>query len=463
MSRMSIGDYRKIIHGRQAYIFFTWHNYTPANYREDFEAYKTYLENYYILDADKLRNLKHSALFFPEEAKFLETMAEEIEFDLVTHSKEKIDERFSGFKEKGIKELKDSLGNKKVSEMIDKEVGTFEGFRKVCEEKVAEMIISLFEEYSDLMPPGDSKKPNAPFSVEIDIESVKDRDWYFTHFFKKAKDLLKMNEQIMPYKFSGHWLLHNIFIPECHLPDDKKEHHEDAKVAILQQLKEHQDAVEQTLLDDTKLGAELKTYLKAGDSRNVRYLYMTIHGVWSAILSEFYATYNAKKFIIIPPGAIHNYRRLLDILTTQPQNKVTAFYEQYIGYSNVGPSGEYSMGKIMGGIAVAAASEDAIGNSGRKPYDIFIDGNKIETKNLRDRSQIINDAISNRREVRLGNFDPLIVNKVLATIRAEKNFLRFIEYSENCFKVLNIDSENQIFNKNMFNSLLNKANERKKK
>ena len=431
MMRRTIGTYQKIIHGKEVFVFFNWNNYTSAQYIKDFKEYKKYLEGFYSLHPQALTGLKTSLQSFPEDKVFLETLKQEIEYDLAKHPKE----------------------------LKDKELISFDECRKTAEEKVSQIIIGLFEQDEKLMP------PNQKFSVEITIEPVENRDWYFMHFFSKAKNLVDMDKGRMFYKISRYWLLHNIVIPSCHLPDDPS-HLENAKVSILQQLKEHQDVIEQNLIDDTKLGTELKAYLKTSDSRNVRYLYMTLNGVWTTTLSEFYSVYNAKKFITIPAGSIHNYRRLLEILAVQPQNKVTQFYEEHIGYQNTGVSSEYSMGRIVGAIAAAAASEAAIKEKGvkfgKKPYDLFINGKVIEAKNLAERSKLINDAITNSQDISIGNFDQSIVNGVLSVIRSEKNLIKFMDYVERSFKVFNITPKNQIYNRDMFNILIKKANAHKK-
>jgi len=441
---MTIGQYGKdkngeikTIHGKKVLIFFTWHNYSPANYRADFQAYKKYLEDYYNMHPDALIGLKTSLKSIPEDKVFLETLEKEIEFDQAKHP----------------------------IDMMTKELISYEEFRNTVEEKVSKMIFELFENDERLIfEQNEQPMPSDQiYSVDIDVESVKDRDWYFLHFFQNDKSLYKVDREKVYYKMSGYWLLHNIVIPACHLPNNEV-HIKDAKVEILQQLKEHQQALEHSLINDMKQSGEVNEYLTDKDSRNVKYLYRTVFNVRTAALSQFHSEITIHQRVTIPAGAIHNFRRLLDILTQQPENKVTAFYEQYLSYQNTGPCGEYSMGKILGAIAVAARSEgDAIyaGKKEYKPYDIYIKGIPQETKNLNDRRKIINDAINNSEEISLGNFDPIIIDKVLNTIRSRKNLNEFVDYVENVFDVFSTPPQNQILNRKEFDRLKEKANARK--
>jgi hypothetical protein len=447
MNRTTIGQYGKdadgeikTIHGKKVLVFFTWHNYSPANYRADFKAYKQYLEGIYSMHPDALIGLKTSLKSLPEDKIFLETLEQEIEYDLAKHP----------------------------IELMDKELISYEEFRKTVEEKFSKIIFELFEQDERLIfEQNDKQMPQDQiYSVEIDVESVKDREWYFMHFFQNDKSLYKLDREKMYFKFSGYWLLHNIVIPACHLPNNET-HIEDARVEILQQLKEHQQALEHTLIDDTKLNTEVNEYLTDKDSRNVKYLYRTVKNVRSATLSQFHSEIAVKQRVIIPAGAIQNYRRLLDVLSQQPQNKVSAFYEKYLSYSNTGPCGEYSMGRILGAIAVAAKSEaDSIyaGKKEYKPYDLYIDGALIgekEVKTLKERGALINNAISSGKEIIFKNFDPMIVDDVLNNIRSIKDLNEFIGYAGRIFDIFNITPQNQIFNNDEFNRLVKKANERK--
>jgi len=98
----------------------------------------------------------------------------------------------------------------------------------------------------------------------------------------------------------------------------------------------------------------------------------------------------------------------------------------------------------------------------KKPYDIFVDGKVVDTKSLRDRQNFFNDSISGGREISLDNFDQTIVNNVLADIRKEKDLNEFVKYVEDCFTALHISKQNQIYNTEMFDALINNANSRKK-
>jgi hypothetical protein len=430
MNRSVIGDYRKQIAGRNVMILFTWNNYSPADYRRDFKDYKDYLEGVYSLHPDALKGLANSARDIPEEKIFLETIKQEIEYDLAKHP----------------------------IELKDKEMVSFEEFRKTSENKVSQIVFQLLSQDPALIPAIVEKPQNADdiFAIEIDVEAVREREYYAFHMFEKSGALSHLDKERMSFKVSGYWLLHNIVIPTCHLPDDSV-HHEDARILWLQQLKEHQDVVEGTLIHEKQIVAKLRTYVGKNDSRNVFYLYMSVHGVWSAVTSEFYSYYNTKHYITIPAGAIQNYHRLLQALAAQPENKARTFYEQYIGSQNIGATGEYSMGKILGAMASVVTSENY-----RKPYNIFMDGNEIKTNSLEDRKRIIRDAIINNKEIGFANFDQAAVNDVLKYVRSEPNLRKFIDYVEQCFSDLNIPSENQILNNSIFNGLVKDANARKR-
>ena len=430
MNRKENSIYKRLIHGKEVFITFSWNNYTPANYRKDFTDYKDYLTKFYEKYPGEFVKLKSSIEHIPEDKTFLKTLKEEIEFDLARHPQH----------------------------LVEKELVSFDECRTTAEERVSSIITELFDEHEELMPPINK------FSVMIIVENVDERDWYFAHFFEKAKKFFHVNYDVMRYQISGYWLLHNVVIPACHLPDDKS-HVENVRLELLQQLKEHQDTLEGNLIDEDKLLSELKRqkYITDKDSANLRYIYLTVHGVWTAALSEFHAEYKHKNFITIHPRAIENFRRLLYLSTNQPQSRVRSFYEQYLGYQNIGFCGERAIGKIVTAIAIAAAAEIQVTQkrANIKPYELKIDGKLIEETDAKKRKRLINEAISTNKEVQIGCFDSGLVTQTVNKIRAEKDLTKFVDYVGRCFDVMEISPQNQPFNPRMFGELINKAKGKK--
>jgi len=178
MNKSTIDEYRSVINGRNILIMFTWYNYSPSDYRKDFKEYKEYLEGVYSLHPDALKGLANSARDIPDEKIFLETIRQEIEYDLSKHP----------------------------LEMKDKEMVSFEEFRKTSTKKVSQIIFDLLTQDPILIPAKVEKPQNADdiFAIEIDVEGVRERDWYFTHFFKTDKSLTHMDKERMSFKVSGY-------------------------------------------------------------------------------------------------------------------------------------------------------------------------------------------------------------------------------------------------------------------
>lgn len=143
---------------------------------------------------------------------------------------------------------------------------------------------------------------------------------------------------------------------------------------------------------------------------------------------------------------------MLKLSTLTRKSESEPFYENEIGFGNLTPSNEYTMGRNMCLTIALALSKEM-----NKPFTIVINNEKLSSKGI-----YLNNLLSKDRPIYFTDIDKQVFNATIEKVRPLAHY-KFVQEYENACKELGIKDENMIMTRRRFYGIVSDAIAKMKK
>lgn len=318
---------------------------------------------------------------------------------------------------------------------------SYENFKKYTSELFSKSLFYLIKQ-----------NPSFIISNELNVQLLFKRIKGWSYSFETSPDELEdfENDENACFTCAGIWYINNIVAPFVYL---KKYEYSLVIRFFLHELTHFVDIRQDNMHWDEasdygkKYQGKIKKIVGRISAYSINYLYNSLFNLREEGLAEFVGRTNSSKINIDFKGLEEYNSNLEKLKCFKFKKDAEPFYYSNISHGNLGPGGEYAIGRNMCmTIAMALTKENKI------PYNIIVD-----KKTYFGYSYInLNEWISKEKKITIVDLKKEMIDLAIEKIKPVYHYY-FVSLYEKACDILEIKEENRFITKRRFYKLIFEA------
>jgi len=274
--------------------------------------------------------------------------------------------------------------------------------------------------------------------IELKIVRAEDREFYFFYQYHSS------DYRTICFYCSGTWLIHAIVAPYFYYKKINQANIAYCQKMLLHEFTHHLDFVKEQLLWDTKFKEVVERNIKKTGLNGLSFVYLSLFNLREEGIADFSARKYSREFKIEMSGVKEYHRKLEELSKIKSYTAGENYHDSKISTGNMGPSGEYTIGRNM--CLIIAMS---IAKTNQSKYSIIDPRGEVHSGYEFPQ---LNDWLAENKTITVINMDKSILEEAKNRIGPTRHY-RFIKLYEDECDNINISEENRMMTKKRFKEL----------